>query len=310
MTQFAFYGFSLLLLMGAVNVVLARSPVHSVLGLIFVFFNAAGLFVILGAEFIAMTLVIVYVGAVAVLFLFVVMMMNVSWDYQRVTFSRVYLQRSLVSLVFLIKSVALFSIIFLILVCTPVLVDLYQDNLLFPNSFSQLLNSIYHSKWWIFNPAALKVPTAVIAFIALCTGLVTCHKFIKKPFYNATANFADSIIFFIILGLIFTAYFVTLGASWHVMPSAREIINSPVPPLDLMSNTHALGQVLYVDYVLAFQCAGIILLVGMIGAIVLTLRTHQKSKRQDPHVQAQRCAKNTIELKHIALGSGLSSTLR
>jgi len=307
MTQFAFYGFSLLLLMGAINVVLARSPVHSVLSLIFVFFNAAGLFVILGAEFIAMTLVIVYVGAVAVLFLFVVMMMNVSWDYQRVIFSKVYLQRSLTSLLYLVKSAAVFSIVFLILISIPVLVDLYQHNLLLTTSFPQLLNSMYHSKWWAFNPAALRTPIAVVAFIAICIGLVTCHKFIKKPFYNAAASFADSIVFFIILGLIFTAYFVTLGASWHVMPGARDIINSPIPPLDLMSNTHALGQVLYVDYVLAFQCAGIILLVGMIGAIVLTLRTHQKSKRQDPHVQAQRCAKNTIELKHIALGSGLSS---
>ena len=148
-------------------VISARNPVHSVLFLILAFFNAAGLFVLMGAEFIAMILVIVYVGAVAVLFLFVVMMLDINF------------------------------------------VELRQG-------FLQYL------------------PIG---------GLV---------------------------GLVLLAELVLVLGSWVIAPDTASRASAPVPAAAEVTNTHAIGQVLYTDYIYLFQAAGLILLIAMIGAIVLT----------------------------------------
>src|SRR6201997_4620813 len=166
----AFYIFALVAVASGAMVVSARNPVHSVLFLILAFFNAAGLFGLLGAEFLAMVLVIVYVGAVAVLFLFVVMMLDIDFAELRSGFMR-------------------------------------------------------------YLPVG-----ALIGFILLAELLL-------------------------ILG------------SWIIAPGVATLQAAPVPSnVPAMTNTRALGQVLYTRYVFAFQGAGVILLVAMIGAIVLTLR--------------------------------------
>jgi NADH-quinone oxidoreductase subunit J len=198
----AFYAFAAVTVAAAVMVISARNPVHSVLFLILAFFNAAGLFVLMGAEFIAMILVIVYVGAVAVLFLFVVMMLDINF------------------------------------------VELRQG-------FLQYL------------------PIGAL------------------------------------VGLVLLAELVLIFGSWVIAPDSAERAASPTPSLTETTNTHALGQILYTDYVYLFQASGLILLVAMIGAIVLTLRSRDGVKRQRISAQVSRSREDSVEIKHVEPGSGV-----
>ena len=198
----SFYAFSAVTIAAAVMVISARNPVHSVLFLILAFFNAAGLFVLMGAEFIAMILVIVYVGAVAVLFLFVVMMLDINF------------------------------------------VELRQG-------FLQYL------------------PIG---------GLV---------------------------GLVLLAELVLVLGSWVIAPDTASRASAPVPAAVKVTNTHAIGRVLYTDYIYLFQAAGLILLVAMIGAIVLTLRSRNGVKRQNISSQVSRTREESVEIRHIEPGSGV-----
>jgi NADH-quinone oxidoreductase subunit J len=195
-----FYLFAAVLLASATMVVLSRNPVHSVLFLILAFFNAAALFLIAGAEFLAMILVIVYVGAVAVLFLFVVMMLDVDFAQLRGGFQR-YL---------------------------PV---------------------------------------------------------------GATVG----VVLFVELALIF--------GTWELAPEAVTLRRSPTPA-DL-TNTEALGRLIYTDYILLFQLAGLVLLVAMIGAIVLTLRDRKTSRHQNIRIQTERMVTKTLEMVDMSIGAGV-----
>ena len=194
-----FYIFSAILLASAAMVVSARNPVHSVLFLILAFFNAAALFLIAGAEFLAMVLVVVYVGAVAVLFLFVVMMLDVNFAELRSGFQRY-----------------------------------------------------------------LPVGAAV-----------------------------GAVLFVEILS-------VALG--WKFSLGAAASRASPAPAI---SNTEALGNVLYTDYLFLFQAAGLVLLVAMIGAIVLTLRDRRTSRHQNIRVQTSRTVAETLEMVEVRIGAGV-----
>lgn len=197
-----FYLFSALTLASAVMVISSRNPVHSVLFLIFAFFNAAGLFVLLGAEYIAMTLIIVYVGAVAVLFLFVVMMLDVNFTELRQGFLRYLPLGGSVALVLLAELVLLFS-----------------------RSMAPL--------------------------------------------------------------------------------SGRAPVSQPVPDAAQIGNTEAIGRVLYTDYVYLFQISGLILLVAMIGAIVLTLRPRAGVRRQSVSQQLARRREEGVALVKVKPGEGV-----
>ncbi|WP_340300583.1 NADH-quinone oxidoreductase subunit J [Roseobacter sp. HKCCD5988] len=197
-----FYAFSTVLVAAALLVVLARNPVHSVLWLILSFLSAAGLFVLLGAEFVAMLLIIVYVGAVAVLFLFVVMMLDVDF-------------------------------------------------------------------------AELKAGMAQYMPLALLIG----------------------VILLIQLGL---AY-----GTWAFSEGIDTRLGNPTPAIDQMHNTKALGMILYDHYLLVFQLAGLVLLVAMVGAIVLTLRHRVDVKRQNVLAQMYRDPAKAMELKDVKPGQGL-----
>ncbi len=201
-TAFAFYLFALVALVSAFLVVVSRNPVHSVLWLILTFFSAAGLFVLLGAEFVAMLLVIVYMGAVAVLFLFVVMMLDVD--------------------------------------------------------FAELRGQL-----------AQYLPLGLLIGVILLTEL----------------------------GMAFGA--------WKFAGTAMDSRAAVTPALDQVHNTAALGQIIYTQYIYPFQVAGLILLVAMIGAIVLTLRHRKNVKRQDILEQIYRDPAKTLELKDIKPGKGL-----
>ncbi len=202
-TAILFYIFTAILLVSAAMVVSARNPVHSVLFLILAFFNAAALFLIAGAEFLAMILVIVYVGAVAVLFLFVVMMLDVDFAQLRGGFQR----------------------------------------------------------YWL---------------VGATVGLV-----------------------------LFAELAIVLGG-WKLAPNAIHLRMSPVPTG--VSNTEALGRILYTDYVFLFQTAGLILLVAMIGAIVLTLRDRKTSRHQNIEKQNARTVVETLEMMSLTLGAGTTES--
>jgi NADH-quinone oxidoreductase subunit J len=201
-TATAFYSFATVAVAAGLLMTLARNPVHSVLWLILAFFSTAGLFVIAGAEFVAMLLVIVYVGAVAVLFLFVVMMLDVDFASLRSGFQEYLPIGALVGLVLLLE---------LILVIGA----------------------------WTFGDAAI---------------------------------------------------------------TAREAVAPE--PTDI-GNTEALGRILYTDYVLLFQLAGMTLFVAMIGAIVLTLRQREGVRKQNVLEQMYRPREASVELRDVKPGRGI-----
>ncbi|MEP7031919.1 MAG: NADH-quinone oxidoreductase subunit J [Pseudolabrys sp.] len=199
-----FYLFAGLCVASAFMVIAARNPVHSVLYLILAFVNAAGLFVMMGAEFLAMILIVVYVGAVAVLFLFVVMMLDVD--------------------------------------------------------FAEL------------KQGALQY---------LPIGLL--------------------------IGGIFLAELLIVVGAWVIGPNVPQAITAPISTT--LSNTEAIGRVLYTQYIYYFQAAGMILLVAMVGAIVLTLQHRVRVRRQNISEQVARSPATSIEIVKVRTGQGLGSNI-
>lgn len=195
----AFYAFAITTIAGGLMTVVSRNPVHSVLWLILSFLSSAGLFVLLGAEFVAMLLIIVYVGAVAVLFLFVVMMLDVDFAELKAEMAR-------------------------------------------------------------YMPLALLIGVVLLMQLAIALGVW---------------GFSD-------------------GVDTRL-----------AQPIGDMENTKQLGMVLYDEYFLIFQLAGLILLTAMIGAIVLTLRHRTDVKRQNIVGQMMRDPAKQMELKDVKPGQGL-----
>ncbi|RZN30615.1 NADH-quinone oxidoreductase subunit J [Bradyrhizobium sp. Leo121] len=195
-----FYLFAAVCVASAVMVVVSRNPVHSVLYLILAFVNASGLFVLMGAEFLAMILIVVYVGAVAVLFLFVIMMLDVD--------------------------------------------------------FAELREGFLE-----YLPVGL------------------------------------------VIGGIFMFELLLIAGAWVINPAVTKTITAAIPTN--VSNTEALGLVLYTKYIFYFQIAGLVLLVAMIGAIVLTLRHKANVKRQNITVQNARTPEMAMALRKVTSGQGL-----
>ena len=216
-----FYLFSIIAVASAFMVIASRNPVHSVLFLILAFVNASGLFVLMGAEFLAMILVVVYVGAVAVLFLFVVMMLDVDFAELR-------------------------------------------------QGFLQYL------------PIGMLV--GIVFFAELKRGAL------------------QYLPFGVLIGLILVAELVMAGSAWVLKPVAKTAFASATPAG--VSNTAALGHILYTDYVYYFQIAGLVLLVAMIGAIVLTLRTREGVRRQSVARQTTRSREASVTLVKVKPGEG------
>jgi NADH-quinone oxidoreductase subunit J len=195
-----FFLFAGVCVASAVMVIVSRNPVHSVLYLILAFVNASGLFILMGAEFLGMMLIVVYVGAVAVLFLFVIMMLDVD-------------------------------------------------------------------------------------FVELREG------------------FLEYLPIGLVIGGIFLAELLLVAGGWVMKPDTAKQITAAIPAK--VSNTEALGLVLYTKYIHYFQIAGMVLLVAMIGAIVLTLRHKAKVKRQDINVQNARTPELAMAVRKVASGQGL-----
>ena len=195
-----FYLFAGVCVASAVMVIVSRNPVHSVLYLILAFVNASGLFILMGAEFLGMMLIVVYVGAVAVLFLFVIMMLDVD-------------------------------------------------------------------------------------FVELREG------------------FLEYLPVGLVIGGIFLVELLLVAGGWIINPGTVKQITAAIPTN--VSNTEALGLVLYTKYIHYFQLASMVLLVAMIDAIVLTLRHKAKVKRQDINVQNARTPELAMAVRQVASGQGL-----
>lgn len=197
LSALAFYMFAVFTVGSGVAVITSKNPVHSVFFLIFAFFNAAGLFVLMGAEFVALILVIVYVGAVAVLFLFVVMMLDINFEELRTGMRRYLMLGGILGVVFLMELIFVFS----------------------------------------------------------------------ADLSGATVDKAT--------------------------------------PEDARSNTHALGEVLYTEYFFIFQLAGLTLLVAMIGAIVLTLRSRAGVRKQNVADQIARRPDDVVAVRKVPSRTGI-----
>jgi NADH-quinone oxidoreductase subunit J len=200
--DYAFYAFAIVTVAAGLMVTISRNPVHSVLWLILAFLSSAGLFVLLGAEFVAMLLIIVYVGAVAVLFLFVVMMLDID--------------------------------------------------------FAELKGEMARTM-----PLALLIGIIILMELSLGVG------------------------------------------AWVQAEGAMSLRDAVAPPADQVENTRALGLIIYDKYILLFQLSGLILLVAMIGAILLTMRHRKDVKRQNVLHQMWRDPAKAMELKDVKPGQGL-----
>ena len=203
MLPFFFYTFAIILVVSSIMVIVTKNPVHSVFFLILAFFNATGLFVLMGAEFLAMLLLVVYVGAVAVLFLFVVMMLNVAEQKQS----------------------------------------------------------------WFRGLKSTHIPVGLI------------------------------------VGIIILLEILVVVGGWRY--KADFISTNSIVVDSNFSNTHQLGSVLYTDYIYLFQIAGIILLLSMVGAIVLTYRKREGVKRQSYINQISRESKTSVEVVEVGFNTGV-----
>ena len=302
----AFYLFSTILLGASLGVVFSRNPVHSVLFLILAFFNAAALFVLLGAEFLAMLLVIVYVGAVAVLFLFVVMMLDVvpSTAMKLPKGGWQPIKKALFDIGFY---KAWFIPVFLFVVYglsfSPSLIQgAYGDFLLYhslPVGLGILIwPTAGFSSLVVVSSWAIMVSAAMLAH-------ATASRMSGVGICSACAVLFGRLPFSWIMAGILLCEFMVMIAFWNVSPVAGQVGSSPMPPHDLMNNTQALASLIYRYYAYVFEACGLILLVAMIGAIVLTLRKRTTMRTQDILTQVTRDPKKCVTLVNVKSGEGV-----
>lgn len=292
MLEIAFYIFSSFLLISSTMVIFSRNPVHSVLFLILAFFNAAGLFILLKAEFLAMLLVIVYVGAVAVLFLFCVMMLNIVppsyktpqiWD-QTVLISRAFLGFIAPFSAYLTISIVLLTI-----------------------TYSRL--EFLKEYFWNKNLQNIKTSELIFQFSKILGVIFFWYLFIKGCKKDSFGLKGKS--FFKLLPLGWILGLIVLAELSYMISYWKDLHFSSLGGLEdssknfIPSNTHALGKILYTNYIFPLQIAGLILLQAMIGAILLTHRKRENIKRQNIRDQVARRKEDTLELHDVPLGKGI-----
>lgn len=298
----AFYIFSSVLLLACLGVILSRNPVHGVLFLIVSFFNAAALFVLLGAEFLAMLLVIVYVGAVAVLFLFVVMMLDIRPTPKKSTRN---VWKELYESFF---GLAYYMAIFIPLSLGAYwalswgaehigLGDLMQNGLPLIAAFF-----IDHTP-----PSALSLfMSCLVLFACALFAAPTARRWSGVSGLEAFVELVEILPLSWMVGILLLGEFLYFAGTWKSSSFAAQSVNAPLPPTDLLGNTQALASLLYRYYAYVFQACGLILLVAMIGAIVLSLRKKTTLRRQNILEQVTRSPKDCVDLVHIPLNAGVS----
>jgi NADH-quinone oxidoreductase subunit J len=305
MSAIVFIPLLFLTALAATMVILARNPVHAVLFLILSFFSTAGLFLMLGAEFMAMTLVIVYVGAVAVLFLFVVMMLRVTPD-QNLSLLE---EKGVVQALKDFGQIGIFLSIFIVfaafLISVPVLADLSAHHdltvLLAVDSFLKA----YQESLWVPFHQGIDFYSLCVSTISLAVAYQLAFTVTHRSWHIQAARLLKGNAMAFISGAGMVGALTYLGWTWTLSPYAREMVQEPVAPDTLMPNTHAIGHILYTDYVLGVQMAGFILLLAMVGAISLTHRKREGVKRQSIAHQLARNPSDTLVLTDPPIRGGL-----
>ena len=255
----------------ALLVISVKNPVYAVLWLIFAFFNSAGLFLLLGAEMLAMLLVIVYVGAVAVLFLFVVMMLNIKTTSLRKTFN------ASLPLGIVLAAVLLFEISLVVYGSSAGLIGKDKVVGLEENNISEVAvdgNKDIQKKSFKASENEIEIKREVTKNETGEEIVLSIEKLEDKKTDSYTDNKNSN------------------SASLK-----REVKKD--------TNAHQIGKVLYTEYVLIFQLSGLILFVAMIGAIVLTLRDREGVKKQVISKQYEKNAENAIEIVKVETGKGI-----
>lgn len=280
MTTLIFYGFSVFLILAAAGVVLCRNPVHGVLCLIAAFFNGASLCLFLGAEFIAMVLVIVYVGAVAVLFLFAVMMIDMSITEKPKVFSILSLSHRVRSIGFFLRDASIH--LFLALMIALVLEWGLEGANVILGSYS----------------IAVKMCIWGASFIL---ARIFLAPFFKQSLWERAKIALKSLPLAAIIGGVLGAEFISVIWHWPHNP----IWGAGSATVATVTNTHQIGRILYTDYMFAFQSVGVILLIAMIGAITLTLRPPTTRRIQNPKDQMNRRREDSVELRNMPIGGGV-----
>jgi NADH:ubiquinone oxidoreductase subunit 6 (subunit J) len=304
MIALPFYLFSLVVLLSAIMVVTARNPVHSVFFLILSFFGAAGLFVLNGAEFLAMALIVVYVGAVAVLFLFVVMMLDIPVPTAKAWFlpkTSLLIAALGPLLTYLVVFAAVFSVLGYVMLYLTTTTSYHPENILFAARNVSVFTYEYITQGRYIYP--LSVLAALVVFSLISTYIA--QKIARHSFINLLKRMHIHLPlgWLLIAGLLVELYAGVY--TWKESPYGAEMTLAPMPPAAVMTNTHALGQIIYTDYMYVFQASGLVLLVAMIGAIVLTQRKRQNVKKQDVSQQIQRTPQNALEVKKVRVGEGI-----
>lgn len=306
MVAIVFYIFSFFLLSSAFAVVFARNPVHAVLFLILGFFNAAGLFILCGAEFLAMLLVIVYVGAVAVLFLFVVMMLNISPSREKLWFTSrrwLTLKKGLKDGgVYITLWLPCFTILSIILIWLALPgSDLNPVKLLV-----DLASRPFETLTFINNSSStFLIPALLVLVSGLAAGKIT-SSLTKVSLFRVCEFLVKGLPAPLMTGMILTLEFIVMLVYWSpggLHEKERLAVQGLVN--NTAKATHALAELIYINYALAFLMAGLILLVAMIGAIVLTLHKRTDAKRQNIARQLSRRKENTLEIRKVKTGEGI-----
>ncbi len=285
MESVAFYLFAGITLLSAMMVITLRNPVHAVFFLILTFFSAAALFVLRHAEFLAMMLVVVYVGAVAVLFLFVVMMLDIKTPALKPWF------------VPKMKEFLHAMAWFLAYVCVVAIVAggffLLGRELL---DIESLVTASWVTGEYLLLTLTLLVGVAITEFVF--------RKFCRLSGQRVLKTFCRVIPMGFVVLLVLAVE--ACGVVWMWLELPEVVLMAPIPPEPVLSNTHALGQLIYTDYIYVFQAVGLILLVAMIGAIVLTIRRRPDVKRQNVSAQIARKPEDAVTLQHVKIGEGVS----
>jgi NADH-quinone oxidoreductase subunit J len=301
MQALAFYLFSAITIGSALMVVSVRNPIHAVFCLILAFFGAAGLFLLLGAEFLAMILIVVYVGAVAVLFIFVVMMLDLSLPLLKNN-SLLRLKEVFRAFSKILLYCAVFWLVFSILVAIINLIVQSLNIFSFLSMMGDFIKSLFES-WTL---PTLEIGFGCIAFaIAFLLARQAAQFVVHKGFFKLIKQFIKNFPLRFMIAFILAAELATVISLWKKASLlSEELTLAPTPPIAIMSNTHALGQLLYTDYIYVFQTSGLILLTAMIGAIVLTLRKREGVRRQNISEQVHRRREDAVELIKVETGQG------
>ncbi len=318
MQALAFYFFAALTIIPSIFVVFSKNPMHSVFNLILTFCASAGLFILLGAEFLGMLLIVIYVGAVSVLFIFVIMMLEISKQEKSsvVDFLKHFFTITLKTFFFNIIKFTFYVIFIFALTITTlalILIAFSAISLFFvdglPKDIELISYALYNletfseiSKFLINEGKYF----TIIFFILFnyITKKVVGNSFLSLLFSLCIKTCKSIYIYWIVAFVLFFEIILAIK-EWKFSPFYDPATMSLNNIHEKLSNTTMIGMHLYTDYIYAFQASGIILLVAIIGSIVLSMNHKKDLKRQNISDQINNEKIKCVEMKDVKIGEGV-----